>query len=202
MGLQTLRVRAYGLLDVQQCMRAPPLGTRTPAETAPQPRRPHLRLVPRGPGTSSVPPIARILNATIPDPQCTRTELGLRPLARTTRLDKPEVQSCPAASGACEVHARPRRRRGCSRRRRRTEPGDAAGRAGSGRARRLSAVHRSTLPAFNAPNIDVAAPDSLLHPCTRRAEPCCWWTYAASLVVPSYPAVACGAAARVRERTS
>ena len=82
-------------------------------------------------------------------------------------------------------------------------------RAGSGRARRLSAVHRSTLPTFNAPGIDTWAPDSLPHACTRRPPPEAVGrprrrlrseprrdhngnpSHLASPVVPGYPAVAC-----------
>ena len=37
--------------------------------------------------------------------------------------------------------------------------------------RRLPVARRSTIPAFNAPDIDVPTPDSLLHPCTRRPPP-------------------------------
>ena len=44
-----------------------------------------------------------------------------------------------------------------------------ARRTGSARVRGLHVMRRSTMPALNAPDIDLSAPDSLPHACTRRA---------------------------------
>ena len=43
-------------------------------------------------------------------------------------------------------------------------------RLGSASVRRLYLVHQSTMPALNAPDIDISTPDSLPHACTRRAQ--------------------------------
>jgi len=96
------------------------------------------------------------------------------PWSTSSRRPCPPPATAPTCGTATPRSASwpssPSRRPRAFRQTARSPLGGSASRAGSGHVRRLYVVHRSTVPAFDAPDIDTSAPDSLPHACTRRAQ--------------------------------